>query len=97
MPKTLDSKAQMYEFILVVVRYLFRDEPNSPVLHDIERIEWDAWPEPGIREAVGDAIEWSQDISGDDLAAVDDQLASAGLPTLSQVRESWQPSAPTQR
>jgi hypothetical protein len=72
--------------VVAVARYLFKESPGNPTLQGIEAIDWERWPRRGINESVADIVEWSRDISGEDLVNLDTQLIAAGLPSLSQVR-----------
>ncbi len=40
-----------------------------------------------LREFVGDLLAWTQDLSGEDLARIDERFASMNLPTLTSMRD----------
>ncbi len=78
---------ELRAFILGVARYLLAQQPElAPMLRSIEACVAASDSMPGLREAARDMVEWSQDLQGQSLVELDDRLASAGLPTLTEMR-----------
>ena len=78
---------QLRGFIITVARYLLSEKPESTtMLRSIEESVTASPSSRGLNEAARDMLEWSQDIHGEQLAELDNQLSAAGLPTLSEMR-----------
>ena len=45
-------------------------------------------PISGVRQAAGDVVEWAQDLSDEQVSALDAQLRESNLPTLTAMREA---------
>ena len=80
------ERERLTRFCILVIRFIFREQPESKTLQEFERIEWNRSSLAGIRMAARDAVEWSKDLAGEQLAKLDAELASQGLPTLTAMR-----------
>lgn len=80
------ERERLTRFCILVVRFIFREHPESKTLREFERIKWNRSSLAGIRMAARDAVEWSKDLAGEQLAKLDAKLASEGLPTLTAMR-----------
>jgi hypothetical protein len=80
-------RERLGQFCVIVVRFLFGTQPDSPIVQEFERIEWNL-PPRAIKMVVSDVVEWSRDLTGEQLMILDSQLASEGLPTLSAMRNA---------
>jgi len=57
-------RERLGQFCLIVVRFLFRTQPDSNIVQEVERIEWNRVSLSAIRIVVGDVVEWSRDLTG---------------------------------
>jgi hypothetical protein len=84
--ETTDERHRLSQFVITVWRFVFRDRPKS--IRDLERTPWERYPLAWIRVAARDVVEMCQDIAGEELARLDSELASKGLPTMSAMRNA---------
>jgi hypothetical protein len=85
--KPADERQRLSRFVVVVTEFMLRDRPESRgLLAHLEGIE--RAPLGGIRMAASDMVEWCCDLKGDQLVRLDSKLSSAGLPTLSAMRNA---------
>ena len=87
--KRVDERQRLSRFVVVVSHFMLRQQPESrSLLTQLEGISWERASLAGIRMAASDMVEWCRDLKGDQLASLDSELSSAGLPTLSAMRDA---------
>lgn len=76
-------------FNKALTHVLFSDlkDDGGPVGKAMFAIDWESAPIASVRMGANDFVEMTQDISGDDLAAIDKVLEGCGAYTLSQARD----------
>ena len=85
--KPADERQRLSRFVLVVTKFMLQELPESrSLLAQLDGIE--RAPLAGIRMAAGDMVEWCRDLKGESLARLEAELSSAGLPTLSAMRDA---------
>ncbi len=88
-----EERRQLVGFVKTTFRFMLQGQSSNAdatiaIALDFQRIEWNQAPLSEIRMAAADAVEWCQDVTGDQLARLDGELASEGLPTLTAMRHT---------
>ena len=82
------ERERLTAFIRIIAQFICdRGRDAGFPIDEVTTVPWERASVPGLRMAARDFVEWCEDVSGDQLIALDAQLDAAGAPTLTAVRE----------
>jgi hypothetical protein len=86
----ISEKRILHDFVSECFRFQFEGSPEAEsILGTVGLIPVEKASLTGVRQAVADCVEMLIDLEGDRLGALNEQLSSHGVPTLSQMRNAW--------